>query len=78
MKKVINEHFNVHNIYLEIELEIWSFNSKVIVWVAKLLNGNQDSMKKLPIQDLKAWVHALDMVIVMLEDPQKKKIIGFV
>jgi hypothetical protein len=59
---------SMSTIYLEIKLEIWSFTSKVIVWVAKLLNGNQDSMKKLPIQDLKAWVKICDEFNLMLVD----------
>jgi hypothetical protein len=32
----------------------------------------------MPIQDLKAWAHDLDMVVVMLEDPQKKKLASLV
>jgi hypothetical protein len=35
-------------------------------------------MKKMPIQDLKAWAHDLNMVIVMLEDPQKKHLVGLI
>jgi hypothetical protein len=30
------------------------------------------------IQDLKAWAHDLDMVIVMLKDPWKKQLAGLV
>jgi hypothetical protein len=70
MKKVVDKYFNVHNMYLKVELGIWSLISNVIAWAARLLNqadtfiefhliknGNQDSMKKMPIQDLKAWAH---------------------
>lgn len=35
-------------------------------------------MKKMPIQDLKAWVHDLDMVVIMLEDPWKKQFVGLI
>jgi hypothetical protein len=35
-------------------------------------------MKKMPIQNLKVWVHDLDMVIVMLENPWKKQLVGFI
>jgi hypothetical protein len=76
--------------YPEVEFKIWSFTSKVTIWVTRLLNqfntfiefhfiknGNQDLVKKMPIQDLKTWVHDLDMVVVMLEDPRKKKLTSF-
>jgi hypothetical protein len=39
-------------------------------------NGKQDLVKKIPIQDLKAWAHDLDMVVVMLEDPWKKQLVS--
>jgi hypothetical protein len=35
-------------------------------------------MKKMPIHDMKVWVHDLDMVIFMLEDPWKKQLASFV
>jgi hypothetical protein len=35
-------------------------------------------MKKMPIQDLKAWAHDLNMVTIMLEDPRKKQLAGLV
>jgi hypothetical protein len=35
-------------------------------------NGNQDSMKKMLIHDMKVWAHDLDVVVFMLEDPRKK------
>lgn len=41
-------------------------------------NGNQDSVKKMPIHDLKVWAHDLDMVVVMLKHPQKKQLVDFV
>jgi hypothetical protein len=60
--KVVDEYFGVHNMYLEVELGIWSLTSKVTNWMAKLLNqpnifiefhfiknGNEESMKKMPI-----------------------------
>jgi hypothetical protein len=91
MKKVVDEYFGVHDMYPEVEFIIWSFTSKVTAWAARQLNqpntfiefhfiknGNQDSMKNMPMQDLKAWVHDLDMVVVMLKDPQKKKLVGFI
>ncbi len=31
-------------------------------------------MKKMPIQDLKVWAHDVNMVVVMLKDPRKKKL----
>ncbi len=62
MKKVVNEYFNLHDMYPEVEFKIWSFSSKVTAWVTRLRNnfdmfiefhsiknGNQDSMKKMPI-----------------------------
>jgi hypothetical protein len=91
MKKVVDKYFNVHDMYLKVELGIWSLTSNVIAWVARLLNqadtfiefhfiknGNQDSMKKMPIQDLKAWAHDLNMVVIMLEDPWKKQLASLV
>jgi hypothetical protein len=55
------------------------------LWVTRLLNkpntfiefhfiknGNQDSMKKRPIHDLKVWTHDLNMIVIMLKDPWKK------
>lgn len=60
--KVVDEYFGVHNMYPEVELGIWSLTSKVTNWMAKLLNqpnifiefhfiknGNEESMKKMPI-----------------------------
>jgi hypothetical protein len=41
-------------------------------------NGNSNLVKKMPIQDLKAWAHDLDMVVVMLEDSQKEQLMGLV
>jgi hypothetical protein len=38
MKKVVEEYFSVHDMYLEVELKIWSFISKVTVWATRLLN----------------------------------------
>jgi hypothetical protein len=38
MKKVVDEYFDMHDMYLEVELRIWSFTSKVNAWVARLLN----------------------------------------
>ncbi len=32
----------------------------------------------MPIQVLKAWAHDLDMVDIMLKDPQKKQLVGLV
>ncbi len=88
MNMVVNEYFNMHDMHLEVELGIWSFTSKVIAWATRLLNqldifieshyiknGKWDLMKKMPIQDLRAWAHDLDMVVFMLEDPWKKKIL---
>jgi hypothetical protein len=62
MKKFVNEYFSMQDMYPEVELWIWSLISKIIVWVARLLNQpntfiefhfiksiNQDSMKKMPI-----------------------------
>lgn len=37
MKKVVNEYFNVHDIYPKVELEIWSLSSKVTAWAVRLL-----------------------------------------
>jgi hypothetical protein len=67
MKKVVDKYFNMHDMYLEVGLGIWSLTSNVIAWGTRMLNqantfiefhfiknGNQDSMKKMPIQDLKA------------------------
>jgi len=30
------------------------------------------------MQDLKVWAHDLDMVVVMLKDPQKKQLVGLI
>jgi len=38
MKKVVDECFIVHDMYPKIEFEIWLLISKVIAWVARLLN----------------------------------------
>ncbi len=89
MKKVVNKYFGVHNMYLEVELGIWSLTSNVTAWATRLLNqvdtfiefhfiknGNHDSMKKMPIQDLKAWAHDLNMVIVMVIVIATEKAIG--
>lgn len=35
-------------------------------------------MKKMHIHDMKVWAHDLDMVILILEDPQKKQLASFV
>jgi hypothetical protein len=82
MKKVVNEYFDMHNMYLEVKLGIWSLISKITAWVTRLLNQldtfiefhfikneNQDLVKKMPIQDMKVWAHDLDMVVIMLKDP---------
>jgi hypothetical protein len=38
MKKVIEKYFNVHNMYLEVKLGIWSLTWKIIARVVRLLN----------------------------------------
>lgn len=35
-------------------------------------------MKKMPIHDMKVWVHVLDMVVFLLEDPQKKQLASLI
>ncbi len=41
-------------------------------------NKNKDFVKKMPIHALKVWAHELTMVIVMLEDPHTKQVVGLV
>jgi hypothetical protein len=38
----------------------------------------KNSVNKMSIKGLKAWVHDLNMVIVMLEEPWKKQLAGLV
>jgi hypothetical protein len=67
------------DLYPKIELRIWSLILKGTFWAARLLNqldifikfhliknGNQDSMKKMHVHDMKVWAHELDMVVFML------------
>jgi hypothetical protein len=62
MKKVVDEYFDMHDMYPKVDFGIWLPISKVIAWATKLLNqldtfiefhfiksGNQDSVKKMPI-----------------------------
>jgi hypothetical protein len=85
MKKVVDKYVGMFNLYPKAELGIWSFALKGTSWVVRLLNqldtfikfhfiknGNQDSMKEMPIHDMKVWARDLDMVVFMLEDPRKK------
>ncbi len=41
-------------------------------------NRNKDSVKKMPIHNWKVWAHDLNMVVIMLEDPRKKQLVGLV
>jgi hypothetical protein len=41
-------------------------------------NGNQDSMKKMPIYDLKVWTHDSNTIVIMLKDPWKMQLVGLI
>ncbi len=41
-------------------------------------NGNQDLMQKMPIYDLKVWVHDLNVIVIMWKDARKKQFVGLV
>jgi hypothetical protein len=38
MKKVVNEYFDILDLYLEAKLGIWSMAPKVIAWAMRPLN----------------------------------------
>ncbi len=91
MKTIADEYFNMFDLYPKANIRIWSLALKGTSWVARLLNqldtfnkfhffknGNQDSMKKMPVYDMKVWAHDLDMIVLMLEDPRKKQLAGLV
>ncbi len=79
MKKVFDKYVGMLDLYPKAKLEIWSLVVKGTSWVARLLNqldtfikfhfiknGNQDSMKKMHVHDMKAWAHDLEMVVFVL------------
>lgn len=91
MKIIANEYFNMFDLYPKIDTRIWSLALKGTSWATRFLNqldtfnkfhliknGNQDSMKKMPVHDMKVWVHDLDMIVLMLEDPRKKQLASLV
>jgi len=91
LKKVISEYLGFNHFYLKAKLEIWSLSNSILAWGARFMHGhktlikfdfiknkNKDSMKKMAIHTLKFWAHKLAIVVIMLEDPCMKQVVGLV
>lgn len=91
LKNVTGEYLGFNHFYPKAKLKIWSLSNSILAWGAKLMHGhktlikfdfiknkNKDYVKKMPIHTLKIWAHELAMVIIMLEDPCMKQVVGLV